>query len=136
MLKLFLPATLLAAGLALAACSNDAQPPAAAVAEPAAQVAKPAPKPAIQLAERADLICMVNDQLMGVPQIPVEVGTEIYYGCCPGCEERLRKDPAIRTAKDPVTGAAVDKAKAVIGVRPNGQVLYFESRDSFERFAG
>ncbi len=77
---------------------------------------------------------MVNDQLMGKEQIPVLVDGRTYFGCCPGCKERLQKDAKIRTAVDPVTGRSVDKASAVIGVRRTGDVLYFENHANFETY--
>src|SRR3990170_6550898 len=71
-------------------------------------------------------VCMVNNMDMGKPQIPVKVGDQTYYGCCKMCEGILKKDRSARFAKDPVSGKEVDKAKAVIGAKPNGEVLYFE----------
>lgn len=72
-------------------------------------------------------VCMVNNSLFDQPQIPVEVGGKTYYGCCPMCKERLATDSEARQAMDPVSGRMVDKAVAVIGVLPNGAVVYFES---------
>ena len=51
------------------------------------------------------------------------------------CKERLAKDAAIRTAIDPVSGKNVDKAKAVIGKRADGSVLYFESEKNLREYA-
>lgn len=72
-------------------------------------------------------VCMVNNSLFDRPQIPIEVGGKTYFGCCPHCKERLETDPEARQAMDPVSGRMVDKATAVIGVLPNGAVVYFES---------
>jgi len=72
-------------------------------------------------------VCMVNNSLFDRPQIPIEVGGKTYFGCCPMCKERLATDAELRQAMDPVSGRMVDKAIAVIGVLPNGAVVYFES---------
>ena len=84
----------------------------------------------------ASQVCMVNDQFMGKPQIPVQVEGRTYFGCCAMCKEKLEKQPAARTAKDPVTGEPVDKAKAVIVKDGDGKVLYFASEDTLRRFRG
>lgn len=79
---------------------------------------------------------MVNDQFMGRAQIPVVVEGRTYYGCCPACKEKLEKQPAARTASDPVTGQPVDKAKAVIVQDGLGKVLYFASEETLRLFHG
>lgn len=79
---------------------------------------------------------MVNNQFMGRPQIPVTVDDKTYYGCCETCKGRLTSDPASRTAVDPVSGHAVDKATAVIAKAENGAVLYFESETTFAKYSG
>jgi YHS domain-containing protein len=50
------------------------------------------------------------------------------------CKGRLASDATARTATDPVTGKAVDKASAVIGATPDGKVYYFESDATFTQF--
>jgi YHS domain-containing protein len=109
----------------------------------AAQVREPA-KPAVTPTAEAERlrkvedvkqVCMVNNQFMGKDQIPVEVEGRTYYGCCEMCKERLAKDEAARYSTDPVSGARVDKAKAVIGVQPDGSVLYFENEASLQEYA-
>lgn len=82
----------------------------------------------------AEKVCMTNDAYFGKPQIPVQVEGKTYYGCCQGCVEALTNDAALRTAADPVSGKKVDKAEAVIGMLPNGHVLYFESEASFRAY--
>ena len=57
-----------------------------------------------------------------------------YFGCCEMCKGRLAKDAAVRSATDPVSGQAVDKATAVIGASADGKVLYFESEETFSKF--
>jgi YHS domain-containing protein len=79
-------------------------------------------------------VCMINNQVFEKDQIPIEVEGKTYYGCCEMCKERLAKDPASRQAVDPVTGKTVDKAKAVIGMLPDGKVLYFESAETLEKY--
>lgn len=79
-------------------------------------------------------VCMVNNEVMAKPQIPVKVENKTYYGCCEMCAGTLKKDRKARFAIDPVSGKEVDKAKAVIGAKPNGQVLYFESDATFQKF--
>lgn len=82
----------------------------------------------------ASQVCMVNNVYMEKPQIPVKVGKQTYYGCCDMCAGTLNKDRSARFAIDPVSGKEVDKAKAVIGAKPNNEVLYFESEKNFKAF--
>ena len=89
-----------------------------AAAEPLARVA-------------AARVCMVNNTRFDKDQIPVKVGGETYFGCCEMCKGRLSEDASARQAIDPVSGKTVDKAKAVIGAKPDGKVLYFESEKTF-----
>lgn len=83
----------------------------------------------------ASQVCMVNDQFMGRPQIPVQVEGKTYYGCCAMCKTRLQRDAASRTAIDPVSHTPVDKASAVIGKTASGSTLYFASREHFDSYA-
>jgi YHS domain-containing protein len=109
----------------------------------AAQVREPAKPEVTPVAEVERLrkvedvkqVCMVNNQFMGKDQIPVEVEGRTYYGCCEMCKERLAKDQSVRYSTDPVSGARVDKATAVIGVQPNGSVLYFENEANLQEYA-
>ena len=119
----------LAFGVALAA----APPPAKGPALPAPPAHAPAPA-VVKVADRS-LVCMVNDQDMGKTQIPVVVEGKTYYGCCAMCKERLAKDANARTGVDPVSGKSVDKAKAVIGKRPDGTVVYFETEANLKKYA-
>ena len=80
------------------------------------------------------MVCMVNDTLFPREQIPVEVDGKTYFGCCEMCKGRLATDASIRSAKDPVSGAPVDKALAVIGAAPDGKVQYFLSEETFSRY--
>ncbi len=80
------------------------------------------------------IVCMVNDNVMGKPQIPVLVEGKTYYGCCKNCVGTLNENPAIRSAKDPFTGKLVDKAGAFILEGPDGAALYFESALTASKF--
>lgn len=80
-------------------------------------------------------VCMVNDTLFQKEQIPVEVEGKTYFGCCEMCKARLSQDAGTRTATDPVTGEAVDKATAVIAAQADGDVLYFESEETLRQYS-
>lgn len=84
----------------------------------------------------ASQVCMINDQFMGKPQIPVVVEGRTYYGCCAMCKDKLTQQPASRLARDPVTGQEVDKARAVIIQDTSGKVMYFASEDTLRRYRG
>jgi YHS domain-containing protein len=108
--------------------------PAASGAPPHA-AAHSAAMPELRKVEEPKKVCMVTNQLFEKDQIPVAVGGQTYYGCCEGCKQTLRNDPAARTAVDPVSGKKVDKAKAVIGAAPDGKVLYFENEANFKKYS-
>lgn len=91
-------------------------------------------KPALTEVGNHAEVCMVTDQYMGRPQIPVAVGPRVYYGCCAGCKDKLEKNAAVRAARDPVSGASVNKATAVIGREESGHILYFESRENMLQY--
>jgi hypothetical protein len=128
--------------LALFACQGSHGAPSAGV-EAVASAASAAPTPVSRGAESAAVtvvadasqVCMVNNQFMGRPQIPVQVDGRTYYGCCAMCKGRLQGDAAARSAIDPVTNATVDKALAVIGKTATGSVLYFENLEHFQTYA-
>ncbi|MFV8756170.1 hypothetical protein ACNOYE_36945 [Nannocystaceae bacterium ST9] len=94
-----------------------------------ADASTPAPAGLLTRVE-PELVCMINDQFMGKPQIPVEVEGTTYYGCCDMCKTKLTTDPASRSAIDPVSGNPVDKAHAVLGKTDAGAILYFESEQN------
>ena len=79
-------------------------------------------------------VCMINDRSMANDQIPVPLDGKTYYGCCAMCKEKLEKDKESRYALDPVSGKKVDKAKAVIGALPGGEVLYFETEANLTKY--
>jgi YHS domain-containing protein len=125
--------------LLVAAVGCSSPSPAPEAVEPA-----PAPTPAsslptqeakVTLVDDPSLVCMVNNQFMGQPQIPVEVEGTTYFGCCEMCKTKLANDPSSRTGIDPVSGASVDKAKAVLGKTQTGAIYYFESRENLASYA-
>lgn len=135
----------LTASVFLLAC-NSAKPTAEPLPAATADAVQHAPtslvestpessRQALTLVTAANQVCMVNNQFMGREQIPVEVDGKTYFGCCEMCKGRLESDPSSRSAKDPLSGKLVDKATAVIARRASGDVLYFESKENFERFA-
>ena len=81
----------------------------------------------------SSLVCFVNNKFMGINQIPVEVEGKTYYGCCQDCVAKIKTQREVRYAKDPLTGAEVDKALAYIVISPQGNndVLYFESEQNY-----
>ncbi len=80
-------------------------------------------------------VCMVTDMYFTKKQIPVTHAGKTYYGCCENCKETLMNDSRARSAIDPITGKSVDKATAVIAVKADNSVIYFESKKTFETFA-
>ena len=81
-------------------------------------------------------VCMVNDAFMAKKQIPIPVQGKVYYGCCQMCVSTLSNDAGERHAIDPVSGKTVDKATAVIGALPDGNVFYFENEEHLKAYAG
>ena len=133
--------------IGLSACSRDSGSPSQAASQ--TQAAQAAQAPQAQTAQTAQaaqlpsgltrvtdssLVCMVNDQYMGRPQIPTVVEGRTYYGCCAMCKEKLEKQPEARIARDPVSGEEVDKSKAVIAQDSTGKALYFASEDTLRRY--
>jgi YHS domain-containing protein len=122
------------------ACADapKAQPQPEPTPAPAAPVAAPAKAEATQALTRIEdpsTVCMINDQHMGVQQIPVSVEGKTYYGCCQMCEAKLKTLPAARLGTDPVSGQQVDKASAVLAKDATGKVLYFESAANMQTYA-
>lgn len=133
------PLVVLAVGLLSSACESTSTG-SAPTASPAAPVQPSTASAALAASELTlvtdpSQVCMVNNQFMGRPQIPVRVNGKTYYGCCAMCKARLEGDVTARTAVDPVTQASVDKATAVIGATSTGAALYFASREHFDAYA-
>ncbi|MBA3395967.1 MAG: hypothetical protein H0T89_25270 [Deltaproteobacteria bacterium] len=137
-MKLITSIITLGFALGLAACSNESTSTPQTTA-PTGQTSSSAPiaLPAgmTRVADPTQ-VCMVNNQNMNKPQIPIEVAGRTYYGCCAMCKDRLGNDPSSRVARDPVTGEQVDKSMAVIIQDTTGKVLYFASEDTLRRFRG
>lgn len=128
--------------LLLLACAGGASPDPRAEPSPAAAVPSERAPAKAEVAQSAltrigdpSKVCMVNDQHMGVAQIPVAVEGKTYFGCCEMCEARLKTDPKLRFATDPATQQPVDKATAVLAMDARGKVLYFESESSMQQYA-
>lgn len=102
-------------------------------AGPASASAAASPIPGLRVVE-ASKVCMVNDRYMGTNQIPTEVDGHTYYGCCAMCSGRLRGEPGVRSAKDPVSGEPVDKSSAVIAAADDGKVLYFKNAQTLAAY--
>jgi YHS domain-containing protein len=79
-------------------------------------------------------VCMVTDMVFPKDQIPVQVGSKTYYGCCENCKATLGQDEKVRFAIDPISGKKVDKASAIIAAGPDGSVAYFESEANLQKF--
>lgn len=127
--------TLLAFALTLgfAACTQQTTATSSTGSSQVAEVVLPA---GMSRVADPSQVCMVNDQFMGKPQIPVDVEGRTYYGCCAMCKDKLNQQPAARTAQDPVTGESVDKAKAIIIQDATGKVKYFASEATLARYRG
>lgn len=128
-----------------AACSQESPrspPRTAPLSQPSTSSASAAPPSSATLpagltrVTDTSQVCMVNDQYMGKPQIPVEVEGRTYFGCCAMCKDRLNNDPSSRMAQDPVSGESVDKSRAVIAQDSSGKVMYFSSEDTLSRYRG
>jgi YHS domain-containing protein len=132
----------LVGGLGLVACESSSStksgtptPTATAVSTAgASETTAPPESGGLTRVDDVSKVCMVTDQFMGTAQIPVDVAGATYFGCCEMCKARLANEPQTRTAKDPVTGADVDKAKAVIGREPSGKIHYFASAENLAKY--
>lgn len=89
--------------------------------------------PEVSVPERSR-VCMMQDTVMTTPAIPLSHGGKTYYGCCEMCKAKIAAEPARYTvARDPVTGARVDKATAEL-LSVDGRVFYFESEATRGKF--
>ena len=120
----------------LAGCQPAGVGPGATAATPCpcnSKVASATKAELIQVANVSE-VCMINNEYKASKQIPVVVDGKTYYGCCENCVATLTKDPSSRSAQDPVSGATVDKAVAVIGREPGGKVHYFASVENLAKY--
>ena len=80
-----------------------------------------------------NLVCMVNNAYMGVPQLEVPFEGKMYFGCCEMCQERIPKEKTARVAVDPYSLKDVDKAEAyIVLVGERGEVAYFENEKNYK----
>lgn len=79
-------------------------------------------------------VCMVTNNVGLMKMIPVKVEGKTYYGCCQGCVGKLKNNRSYRYTVDPVTGREIDKAKAFIVADKAKKALYFESKETAERY--
>lgn len=83
----------------------------------------------------SNLVCMVNNQYMGVKQLVVKFEGKTYYGCCEMCQKRIPADPKVRVGIDPYSQEKVNKAEAVIAVTgKRGAVSYFENKENYKKY--
>ena len=84
----------------------------------------------------ASKVCMVNNMYMGgKEQIKIEADGKTYYGCCVNCINQIENNTNnVRIGKDPLTGEEVDKAKAFIVKKENDDLLYFASKENYEKY--
>lgn len=75
--------------------------------------------------------CMGSNQAQEKAQNYAIIDGRPYYGCTDMCIANLRQNPGFRYGLDPVSGKKVDKARAIVGTRKNGQLLYFEKEENF-----
>jgi YHS domain-containing protein len=83
----------------------------------------------------ARLTCMAIDRVFDEPQRVVSAEGRTYYACCDDCRERLEAEPALRSAVDPVSKRAIDKASAVLARDAEGTLHYFESEATLAAYA-
>lgn len=80
-------------------------------------------------------VCMMQDSLQVKPGEPIVIDGKTYYGCCSMCAGKMKSEPSKYTkAKDPVSGAFVDKSTAFI-FGHEGKAYYFESEANRAQFA-
>jgi len=84
----------------------------------------------------ANEVNMVTNRFTGEQQDAVSINGKTYFADGDEYAFNLKVDSSVRSAKDPVTNNAVDKADAVTYSDASGRVLYFESDMTFERFVG
>lgn len=116
------------------AVHTDTTPTPTAPVAPA-EPAQAAPAAALTRIADASQVCMVNNQFMGKPQIPVVVNGATYYGCCEMCKGKLADDPTSRVGLDPVSNRPIDKSVAVMAKDAQGAVLYFENEANLAKYS-
>jgi YHS domain-containing protein len=79
-------------------------------------------------------VCMFMNRALPDANPSVAIDGKTYYYGTENCREKLKADPSLRTAVDPVTHKKVDKATAVVGVTPAGEAVYFESAKTLAEY--
>ena len=80
-------------------------------------------------------ICMMKDSMQPKPGIAHDYEGKRYWFCCEMCVQSFEENPdAIAHAKDPVSGATVDKATAP-AYAVKGKAFYFSSEKTLKTFA-
>ena len=79
-------------------------------------------------------VCFMNLKRFDRTLKSVEVNGKRYYGCCSDCLAQLKDNAERRMAVDPVSGAKIDKADAVIGMDKNGNIYFFENTNNLHKF--
>lgn len=77
-------------------------------------------------------VCMRGNAVTEDATMPLEIEGRTYYAR-PRCALLLHR-PGFRVAVDPISGTKVDKATAVLGAGPNGDIFYFESEANLKAF--
>jgi Cu+-exporting ATPase len=80
-------------------------------------------------------VCNMQDSVQAEPGLEREYQGKTYHFCCEGCANSFDGDPKKYVfTKDPVNGAEVDKATALMFVVKN-HVYYFGSAKTRDAFA-
>jgi YHS domain-containing protein len=80
-------------------------------------------------------ICMMQDSMQPKPGLAHAYKGKTYFLCCQMCVQSFDGDPErYAHAKDPVSGATVDKATAP-AYAVNGRAYFFASDETRSRFA-
>lgn len=80
-------------------------------------------------------VCMMQDSMQPKAGVPQERDGKRYWFCCPMCLQSFAADPErYARARDPVSGAVVDKADAP-AYAFHGKVYFFGSEETLKRFS-
>ena len=80
-------------------------------------------------------ICMMQDSMQPKAGLAHDYEGKTYWLCCQMCEQSFNADPErFAHAKDPVDGAVVDKATALV-YAIGGKAFYFSSEKTLDTFA-
>jgi YHS domain-containing protein len=80
-------------------------------------------------------VCMMKDSMQPKAGIAHDYEGKRYWFCCEMCVQSFEENPdAVAHAKDPVSGATVDKATAP-AYAVKGKAFYFGSEKTLKAFA-